>query len=121
MDFTSQPDFSRSFKRFVKKYPGFAGDVDLLKRVIAACPEGNGTKHWNRLRESADHLAVVLKVRLACRAIKGESRFRVVYGFRTDIQRVDLIELYFKGEQTSETDKLLDEWLANQNLSSENS
>lgn len=111
MEFMPRPRFRRSVKRFQKRFASLEGDLANLLKVIGAIPLGNGSKHWDILHASSDGLVKIIKVRLSCRSLKGQDRFRVIYGYQTDRKQIDLIELYLKGEQDRESQALIDEYL----------
>ena len=115
MEFRQSQKFSKEMKRLSnKKARSLGDDLGKLKTVLAALPEGNGSKHWNKLYASECGRIQIFKVRLACASMKGESRFRVVYAYNTDNQEIafiDFIELYFKGEKVNEDRGLIKEYL----------
>lgn len=97
MQFVELPEFVRECKRFAKKYKTFPKDLEQLKTFIAAAPpNGNGTKHWNCITRT--DTCAVFKVRMHCDSTKGRS-FRVIYAYRANVQTIDLLEVYFKGDQ----------------------
>lgn len=113
MKFRQTRAFTKALKKY-RKYRSLHRDIEKLKPVLAAFPDGNGAKHWNRLHRSDDGSVAVYKVRLSCASMKGESRFRVVYARIAGSERVDfidLIELYSKGDKANEDHSLLQEYL----------
>jgi len=46
MNFNELPEFSKEFKRFLKKYQSLSDDLEEFKRVIDVVPLGN-SKHFN--------------------------------------------------------------------------
>ncbi len=106
--------FSKDLKRFAKKYHSISDDLNLFERVLTAFPQGNGSRHWNRLHCSEDGSATVFKVRLACKSLRGRTAFRVVYACRLKdgaVAHIDLIELYYKGEKENEDRSRIEEYL----------
>jgi len=119
MKFQLSQRFSKELKRFSKKYRSLPDDFVKLQAVLRAVPEGNGSKHWNRLHVSPDGCVVVFKVRLACASLRGQSLFRVIYGYNTNDEEtvlIDFIELYYKGEKANEDQDLIQEYLDSQSL-----
>ena len=110
MEFRQTQKFSKELKRLGKKYRTLPSDLEKLQAVLNVLPQGNGSKHWNRLHVSSDGRVTVFKVRLSCAAMKGESAFRIVYAHRMDgngTASIDFIELYYKGEQAIEDQALI--------------
>ncbi len=114
MEFRQSKKFAKDLKNFLKKYRSLAGDLDLLQDVLRTHPQGTGSKHWNRLHVSNDQTVSIFKVRLSCKAMKGESRFRLVYAYNQTTEEllfIDFIEIYFKGEQVNNDQSLIDDYL----------
>ena len=100
MDFQESDEFKKEFKKLHKKYPTLEDDLEVVKKAIAASPEGNGSKHWETLsRDTSDKR--ILKMRMMCRAVRG-SQFRLVYLYDGQSVEVLFIELYFKGNKERE-------------------
>lgn len=90
-------------------------DVSKLERVLEKLPCGTGGRHWNKLHASPDGSILIYKVRLACVSLRGQSPLRVIYACRLEgdtVVRVDLIELYYKGEKESEDQGRINEYLS---------
>ena len=114
MEICRMRKFSRELKRLSKRYRSFSSDLEKLEQVLMALPRGTGGKHWNRLHSSSDGSVIVFKVRLACKSLQGQSLLRVIYACQMEdnvVVRIDLIELYYKGEQTSENKGRIEEYL----------
>ena len=114
MEFRQSKKFGKELKSFLKKYRSLDKDLELLKSVLQAYPEGQGERHWNRLHTSDDQLISVFKVRLSCRSMKGESRFRVIYAYNQATEQfvfIDFIEIYFKGDKVNNDQSLVDSYL----------
>jgi mRNA-degrading endonuclease RelE of RelBE toxin-antitoxin system len=114
MKFQLSQKFSKELKRFNKKYRSLLEDLSKLQSVLRVLPEGNGSKHWNRLHVSEDGAVIVFKVRLSCASLKGQSVFRVIYAYNKkdeELVLIDFIELYYKGEKANEDRALIQEYL----------
>jgi len=110
MEFSESEEFTKEFKKLAKKYPTLSDDLDVVKKIIAADPAGNGTKHWNTLKQD-DQDNHIMKMRMMCRAVRG-SQFRLVYFYNGKNVEVLFIELYFKGNKEREDTKRIDEFFA---------
>jgi len=73
---------------------------DLLefKKVVTKFPFGN-SKHFTALHIQEN--ITIIKARLFCRYLRGSS-LRIIYAYNKDKQRIDFIEIYFKGDKEKE-------------------
>ena len=99
MKITESDAFKKEFKRLSKKYRTLEKDFEVLKSTILVEPKGDGSKHWNLLKQDGDKS--VFKIRMMCRALRSSS-FRVVYVFGGSSIEVLFIEIYFKGDKENE-------------------
>jgi len=102
MKFTETKEFTKELKHLRKKYKTLNADIVFLKKIIADTPSGDGTKHWNGIRDRDDFK--VFKMRMMCRVVKGK-KFRVIYAYHAGtgtVEFIDLIEIYFKGDKVNE-------------------
>jgi mRNA-degrading endonuclease RelE of RelBE toxin-antitoxin system len=114
MEFRQSKKFERELKKLLKKYRSLQQDIKLLEQVLIAAPLGKGGKHWNQLYVSADEGVIIFKVRLACKSMKGESRFRIIYAYNQRTKEfvfIDFLEIYFKGHKENNDQTLIDEYL----------
>lgn len=110
MGFSESDEFKKEFKKLVKKYPTLSDDLDVIKKIIVANPVGNGTKHWNVLKQDeADNY--IMKMRMMCRSVRG-SQFRLVYFCNSKKVEVLFIELYYKSNKEKENTKRIEEYFA---------
>jgi len=107
--FNELPEFSKEFKRFVKKYKSLPDDLGEFKRVVSVVPFGN-SKHFNVI--SKTERCAIIKARLFCRYLKGSS-LRIIYAFHCQNCKIDFIEIYFKGEKENEDRERIKEYLKN--------
>ena len=110
MNFNELPEFTKEFKRLVKKYKSLSDDLEEFKRVITVEPLGN-SKHFNVITKK-DDCCTVVKARLFCRYLKGSS-LRIIYAFHYNDLRVDFIEMYFKGDKENENCERIKAYLNN--------
>jgi hypothetical protein len=98
MNFDELSEFSKEFKRLAKKYKSLPEDIKEFKRVVSVVPLGN-SKHFNVITNTEQ--CAIIKARLFCRYLKGLS-LRIIYAFHSQSQKIDFIEIYFKGEKENE-------------------
>jgi len=103
-------EFEKEFKRLFKKYKTLDTDFEKFKKVLIVTPTGVGKNFV--IIHSTETIKIV-KARMACRALRGRS-LRVVYAYFGQNQRVEFIEIYFKGEKENEDRTRIKEYLKNQ-------
>jgi len=96
--FNELPEFTKEFKRLTKKYRSLLDDLEEFKRVVTVVPLGS-SKHFNAITRKKQ--CVIIKARLFSRYLKGSS-LRIIYAFHCQDRRIDLIEIYFKGDKGNE-------------------
>ncbi len=107
MNFNETNEFQKDFKKLSKKYKSLKDDLVEFKKVVAEFPLGT-SRHFVILHSREE--IKILKARLFCRYLKGTS-LRIIYAYEEEEQTIYFIELYYKGEQTNENKKLIDEFL----------
>src|SRR3989338_5877847 len=98
MNFNETDEFSKDFKRLLKKYKSLPDDLLEFKKVVTALPLSSG-RHFNVITKTEE--VAIVKARLFCRYLRGAS-LRIIYARRKQEATIDFIELYFKGEQVNE-------------------
>jgi len=109
INFNELPEFSKEYKRYLKKYRTLDSDFLNFKKVILSIPCGVG-KHFNTITVSND--VKIIKARLFCRSLKGSS-LRIVYAYHKNKELIDFIEIYFKGNKGNEDSERIKKYLKN--------
>ncbi len=110
MNFKSTPEFEKEIKHLQKKYQTLPDDLEEFKRVLCKFPTGTG-KNFAVLRQI--ETVKIIKARLFCRTLKGSS-LRVIYAYHEktgEIEFIEFIELYFKGDKETENKKRIEDYL----------
>lgn len=107
MNFNELPEFQKEFKRLGKKYKSLSDDLREFCNIITVVPLGN-SKHFNIMTKTESYC--IIKARLFCRYLKGSS-LRVIYSYSEQKNKIDFIELYFKGEKENENRDRIKEYL----------
>ncbi|NOY35535.1 MAG: hypothetical protein GXP44_01280 [bacterium] len=58
----------------------------------------------------------IVKAHLACRALRNNHLLRVIYSYFEREQRIEFIELYFKGDKENEDRERIKEYLKNNQI-----
>jgi hypothetical protein len=107
MNFNEIHEFQKDCKRLQKKYLSLKSDISEFQSVVSAVPLGN-SKHFNVITQE-DSIYIV-KARLFCRYLKGSS-MRIIYAFHAEEEKIEFIELYFKGDKENEDRGRIEEYL----------
>ncbi len=109
MNFNKLPEFQKELKRFGKKYKSLPDDLQEFCSVVSIIPFGN-SKHFKVIVQN--EIFCIIKARLFCRYLKGDS-LRIIYSYFEQNQRIEFIELYFKGDKENENRERIKEYLKN--------
>ena len=109
INFNELPEFQKELKQYGKKYKSLPDDLQEFCNVVSAAPLGN-SKHFNIITQTETFY--ILKAHLFCRYLKGSS-LRIVYCYFEQEQRIEFIELYFKGDKENEDRERIKEYLKN--------
>ena len=96
--FDELPEFQKDCKRLGKKYESLIDDLKEFRNVVSVVPLGN-SKHFIIITQI--EVLYIVKARLFCRYLKGSS-LRVIYAYLEQEQRIEFIEVYFKGYKENE-------------------
>ena len=109
MNFNELPEFQKEVKRLGKKYKSLLDDLQEFCSVVSVIPCGN-SKHFKIIEQNEK--ICIIKARLFCRYLKGDS-LRIIYSYFEQQQRIEFIELYFKGDKENENRERIKEYLIN--------
>ena len=109
MNFNELPEFQKEIKRLGKKYKSLPDDLQEFCSVVSIIPLGNN-KHFKAIVQN--EIFCIVKARLFCRYLKGKS-LRIIYSYFEQKQRIEFIELYFKGDKENEDRERIKEYLKN--------
>lgn len=109
ISFNELPEFRKEYKWLGKKYKSLTNDLQEFRSVVSVVPLGN-SKHFNIITQN--EALYIIKARLFCRYLKGSS-LRVIYAYFEQEQRIEFIELYFKGKKENEDHGRIKEYLKN--------
>jgi len=102
------PGFDKDLKRLLKRFPSLDEDLSefISGQLVLTHKLGLDNRGTFRIPGLGfDEPAVFKAKKFACRSLKGKgahSGIRVIYAWFSDEDRIDLIEIYFKGEKETE-------------------
>lgn len=108
-NFDALAEFKKEFKRLFKKYKTLDDDFKKFKKVLLIAPTGVGKNFV--IIHSLPTIKIV-KARMACRELRDRS-LRIIYAYFEQRQRIEFIELYFKGNKENEDRDRIKEYLRN--------
>ena len=102
--------FKKDFKKLFKKHNTLDDDFEKFKKVLFVYPTGIG-KNFVIIHSSENFKLV--KAHMACRALRNNHLLRIIYSYFEREQRIEFIELYFKGDKENEDRERIKEYLKN--------
>lgn len=110
-NFDALAEFEKEFKRLFRKYKTLDDDFEKFKKVLLVTPTGIGK---NFVIIHTLPTIKIIKARMACRTLRDRS-LRIIYSYFEQEQRIEFIEIYFKGEKENEDRERIKEYLKNKN------
>lgn len=104
------PEFQRDCKKLGKHYRTLSEDYKRLRLALSVSPIP-GDKH-SAVLSNQEGVCRIIKIRMACRVLR-KSSLRVIYAYFEQEQRIEFIELYFKGDKENEDRERIKEYLKN--------
>lgn len=112
------PEFDKDLKILLKKYPTLEEDLAMWSENELFLFHKLGIDNGGvfRIAGLGTSAAAIYKgKKFACRSLKGRgvhSGIRVIYSYDGGEDRIDLIEIYFKGEKENEDRERIRQYLA---------
>ncbi len=118
INYKSTPGFGKDLKKLLKKFRTLEDDIEIVKKN--AIELFHLMKIDNNSVEPmagfcSDELKIYKIKKFACKALKGrgvQSGIRIIYAYHILTNKVDFIEMYFKGESENEDKERIKEYLA---------
>jgi hypothetical protein len=116
--YKSTSGFNKDLKRLLKKFRTLEDDIEVAKKSAIEL------FHLNKIDNNSvepipnfcsDELKICKVKKFACKALKGrgvQSGIRIIYAYHVLNNKVDFIEMYFKGESENEDKERIKEYLA---------
>lgn len=122
MNYSETAEFTRDFKKLLKKFSTLAEDLAVVKQYdieLFHCQKIDRHGIFKIENAGNDANLQFYKIKkFACKALKGrgsKSGIRVIYAFHMALLKVVFIEIYYKGEKVSEDRERIKEYLRNIN------
>lgn len=110
ISFKETQEFSREYKRYLKKYRTLDSDLLNFKKIVSSFPCGT-SKHFNVITISNE--TIIVKARFFCRCLK-RSSLRIIYAYYEKKGLIDFIQIYFKGDRENEDRERIKSYLKKQ-------
>ena len=101
-------EFKKDFKKLAKKFPSLSKDLEVFINVQLKLFHKLNIDNRGIVRISGLGIEYpeIYKVRkFACKSLKGtgsRSGIRVIYAYYPDLDKIEFIEIYYKGEKKNE-------------------
>ncbi len=102
------PEFEKDLKKLVRRFASLEEDLQIfIKVAMTAFHKQNvDSRAILQIPELAIHSPKIYKgKKFACKALKGkgvQSGIRVIYAYHEEEDRIQFIEIYYKGDKASE-------------------
>ncbi|MCX5751098.1 MAG: hypothetical protein NT099_05475 [Candidatus Saganbacteria bacterium] len=104
MNYEYLAEFEKDLKRLLRRFRSLKDDLDVLKKYLAILPSASPPTSF--LMNNLGVQCEIVKIKkFTCRALKGkgsQSGIRIIYAFHGEEQKIVFIELYYKGDKSSE-------------------
>ena len=125
MNYKETEDFKKDLKRLLKKFRSLEKDLDLVKLATIE-PYHIGILQNGVLKKKdanaiflipnfcSDEVKICKIKKFACKYLKNrgvQSGIRIIYAYHPLINKVDFIEMYFKGESENEDKERIKKYL----------
>ena len=107
MNFKELPEFSKEFKKLLKKYKTLEADLEVFKKDIIEV-DLSDNKKFVILHNSGQ--MCVIKTRFFCRYLKSKT-LRLIYAYYANHEIIEFIEIYFKGDKENEDGERIKNYL----------
>ena len=103
------PAFEKDLKKLLRRFQSLEKDLDIFQKIQLVLFHKQGLDNGGivRIEGVGQGILPIFKARkFACRSLKGkgvQSGIRVIYSYTVELDRIQYIEIYYKGDQEIET------------------
>jgi mRNA-degrading endonuclease RelE of RelBE toxin-antitoxin system len=105
---THAPEFEKDLKKLLRRFASLEEDLQIFIKVAmnAFHKQNIDSRAILHISEIGIHSPKIYKAKkFACKALKGkgvQSGIRVIYAYHEEEDRIEFIEIYYKGDKASE-------------------
>ena len=105
---THAPEFEKDLKKLLRRFASLEEDLQIFIKVAmnAFHKQNIDSRAILHISEIGIHSPKIYKAKkFACKALKGkgvQSGIRVIYAYHEEKDRIEFIEIYYKGDKASE-------------------
>lgn len=98
-------EFKKDFKKFLKRFRTLKEDLEVVKKNAIELYHSKGIDNQSvfQIQKLSTETIKLFKVKkFACKVLKGKgakSGMRLIYTFRDNENKVELLEIYYKGDK----------------------
>jgi len=117
IEYSESDEFRRDLKKLLRKFRSLVDDLDTVKKAVIELYHLIGIDNASvfRIPGYGTEAVQVYKIKkFASRSLKGRgnrSGIRVIYAFHSNDNRVEFLEIYYKGDKTDEDGRRIKEYL----------
>jgi mRNA-degrading endonuclease RelE of RelBE toxin-antitoxin system len=103
MEFDSLSEFRKDFEKLLKKYPSLIEDFNILKQFLCKHPRGFPPIIF-QISDLGIKIEIFKVKKFRCKSLKGSgsnSGIRIIYALLEKEQKIEFIEIYFKGKKSN--------------------
>jgi hypothetical protein len=106
---THVPEFEKDLKKLAKRFTSLEDDLKIFIKVAmnAFHKQNVDSKAIFHISDLGIHSPKIFKAKkFACKALKGKgarSGLRVIYAYHEDLDKVEFMEIYYKGDKEVES------------------
>ena len=105
---THAPEFEKDLKKLLRRFASLKEDLQIFIKVAmnAFHKQNIDSRAVLQISELGIHSPKIYKAKkFACKALKGkgvQSGIRIIYAYHEEEDRIEFIEIYYKGDKASE-------------------
>ena len=105
---THAPEFEKDLKKLLRRFVSLEEDLQIFIKVAmnAFHKQNIDSRAVLQISELGIHSPKIYKAKkFACKALKGkgvQSGIRIIYAYHEEEDRIEFIEIYYKGDKASE-------------------
>lgn len=118
MKYKTTEAFLKDFRRLERRFKTLPSDLDVAKRNAIELTHKLGFNNFSVFRiqgMGTEHIHIYKLKKFACRSLKGtssQSGIRIIYAYIPKEKTVVFLEIYYKGDQTTENQQRIKEYLS---------